>query len=393
MKKFEEILLPPLDAENFFGDFSSIGSIFYQTSDYKKIFSPSTYFILGDKGSGKTMISAYLCSSCSDALVGKNFVISVDDYNKFLRMKQNGDLNYTDYVTIWKVILLIKILLSIDKNEIDAWFKLPIFNKLQNLSASFNLAEVTKDAFSPTVFIESKEVMESLFGKIGGKLSADTLESTIETSGSSSEKNARSCQYECLRYVDKWTSFINDVSNQIVDLKLKRPHYLFVDGIDARPDSVNYTEYKECVSALIRVAYDVNHNLFCKMKYRGTGRLQIVILSRLDIFLESGLNNCGNKIADNSVYLNWALSNLNNLQESDLYKMVNNVLAEGISGMDMWTEYMNFCIPRGKHEYSSFAYCLRLTAARPRDFIKILQLLKKHLSDDISHTMSLSAIF
>ena len=382
MKNFEEIVIPPLEAESFFIDSSNINNVFYKTDNYENVLKPTTYFILGDKGSGKTMFSAYFSSKYSEEIVGKNFIISVDDYNKFLQMKKNNELNYTDYTTIWKVILIIKILLSIDKNEIDSIIKTPIFNKLKNITTVFNLAETTKDTFSPSTIIDNKEFVEKLSNGFSNIISSTTLDVSSNINSSFSEKTGQSIEYKQLRYVDRWTSFINDASEQLIDLRLKKPHYLFVDGIDIRPTSIDYSEYKECVSSLIRAVYDINYSIFSKMSHRDSGRLQIVVLSRLDIFLESGLNNTGCKIVDNSVYLNWALSNLNNVEETDIYQLINNILSEGKTGVDMWQKYMNFDIERGHKLYNSFAYCMRLTAARPRDFVMILKLLQEDVKNN-----------
>lgn len=381
MKNFDDINIPPLEAESFYNDSEGINHVFYKNENYEKLLNPATYFLLGDKGSGKTMFSAYCCSEYEKDVVGKNYVISVDDYNKFIRMKKNGDLDYTDYMTIWKVILIIKILLSIDKKEIDKFIKGQAYNKLQKITTFFNLSEITQDAFSPTVAIDNKEIVEGEESSLGGEGGRDTgmwsAGVNASVSESFSEKTGQSLQRTQLRYVDQWTRFLNDAALQLVDLKLKKPHYLFVDGIDIRPSSIGYEDYKECVSSLIRAVYEVNHNIFSKIKNKNNGRLQIVVLSRLDIFLESGLNNTGCKIVDNSVYLNWALSNMNDYEETDLYKLVNNVLSEGQNEADAWKQYMNFQLKRQKKSYDSFAYCMRLTASRPRDFIRILQLLQE----------------
>lgn len=380
MKNFEEIRIPPLEAERFFNNSEGINHVFYKNENYEKLFRPETYFLLGDKGSGKTMFSAYFCSEYEKQVEGKNYVISVDDYNKFIQMKKNNELNYTDYTTIWKVILMIKMLLSIDKQEINGFLKGMAHSRLQKIISSYNLSEVTQDAFSPTVAMDNREIVEGLENQHGGEVEGRRIGISSGNRCSKSEKTVQSVETTRLRYVDRWTAFLNDAAKQIVDLKLKKPHYLFVDGIDVRPVSIEYEDYQQCVSSLIRAVYEINHMMFSKIKNRTVGRLQIVILSRLDIFLESGLSNTGCKIVDNSVYLNWGLSNLNDVEDSDLYKLVNNVLSEGRNEADMWKHYMDFQLKRQKNSrrlYDSFPYCMRLTAARPRDFIRILQLLQE----------------
>ena len=126
---------------------------------------------------------------------------------------------------------------------------------------------------------------------IGSNLSAETV----------NQKTTERYVYE-----DKWLVFINEIAAELEKLRLRNHHYLFIDGIDTRPSDIPYDEYKECVYPLVRAVYELNSDLLSRIKDRRKGRLQIVLLTRLDIFLKSGLSNAGSKISDNSAFLNWS---------------------------------------------------------------------------------------
>lgn len=135
---------------------------------------------------------------------------------------------------------------------------------------------------------------------------------------------------------------------------------------------------------LVRAVYDLNNDVFAHIKDRNKGRLQIILLTRLDIFLKAGLSNAGSKISDNSAFLNWSVSNQNNFKSSPIYELVNNMLRAGDERDENknWSDYFNFKIIRGNKDYESFNYFLRLTTSKPRDFVKLLKITKEQCERD-----------
>lgn len=139
---------------------------------------------------------------------------------------------------------------------------------------------------------------------------------------------------------------------------------------------------------LVRAVYDLNNDILSHIKDRKKGRLQIILLTRLDIFLNAGLSNAGSKISDNSAYLNWSMTNEKDYEKTALYSLVNNMLKAGASPEDdvSWDKYFNFDISRGNRKFDSFVYFLRLTTSKPRDFVKLLKITKEYcLSSNIQN--------
>lgn len=71
-------------------------------------------------------------------------------------MKTDHKLDYTNYVTLWKAIILIKICSSISSNEVNI-FEKKGFKKIKNLLKRYKFTEFTLDSFSPISFMDSIE--------------------------------------------------------------------------------------------------------------------------------------------------------------------------------------------------------------------------------------------
>ena len=366
---YKDLNFPFDEAENYFlpNYKEQLNKLFYRDNNYEKLLQPTTYYLIGDKGSGKTAYSAYFCNNNFSNIKSKRFEISVDDYCKIIQMKNEGKLNYTHYVTLWKAILLIKIFSTISDNEIS-FFGSKSFQRIKDLLNDYNFTRITEDSFSPVSFIDNESFVSSIGIKATTKPTGLSTNGSIKTTGESTKSIEKQV------YIDSWVKFINEIEEEISSLKLKNHHYLFIDGIDTRPEDIPFSEYKECVYPLVRAVYDLNSNLFAKIKDRKKGRLQIVLLTRLDIFIKSGLSNPGSKVADNAAFLNWCNENESEYKNSELYSLVNNIINAGSDySENSWESFFDFKILG----HPSFVYLLRFTTCRPRDFVKILKTIKE----------------
>lgn len=355
------------EAENYLlpDNKAHFNKMFYKDNNYEKLLQPTTYYLIGDKGSGKTAYSAYFCNNNFNNIRSKRFEISVDDYCKIIQMKNEGKLNYTHYVTLWKAILLIKLFSTISENEISV-FGSKAFQKIKKLLQYYKFTEISADSFSPVSFIDN----ETFIASVDSGINVDSI--SIKGSTKATSEAKRSIEKQV--YIDSWVKFINEMEQEICSLKLRNHHYLFIDGIDTRPEDIPYSEYKECVYPLVRAVYELNSSLFGKIKDRKKGRLQIILLTRLDIFIKSGLSNPGSKISDNAAFLNWCSENETEYKSSDLYNLVNNILKAASDDTEAsWESLFDFKIQNN----DSFVYLLRHTTCRPRDYVKVLKTIKE----------------
>lgn len=66
-----------------------------------EIKSPDKYFVIGEKGSGKTAYAVYLSRHPSTDLKSKIKMVENTVYDKFVTMKQNKSLDMSTYKDIW----------------------------------------------------------------------------------------------------------------------------------------------------------------------------------------------------------------------------------------------------------------------------------------------------
>lgn len=367
-----DIEVPFDEAENYFkpNNREKLNKLFYKDRNYTKLLQDTTYFLIGEKGSGKTTYCAYFCNNTIENTRSKRYAISVDDYNKIIQMKKEGKLNYTHYITLWKAILLTKLLATINDSEIGL-FNSRALSKIRSTLESYNFTKITMDTFSPVSMMDNVKFCTGLNGELSTDFSKSAATLSEETSS----------QYTIQKHIyeDSWQKFINEIAADLEKLRLKNHHYLFIDGIDTRPEDIPYNEYKQCIYPLVRAVYDLNNDILSRIKDRKKGRLQIILLTRLDIFLNAGLSNAGSKISDNSAFLNWSMTTEKDYEKTDLYALVNSMLAAGSSAdkSSSWEDFFNFDIGRGNRSFNSFAYFLRLSTSKPRDFVKLLKIAKE----------------
>lgn len=366
---FRKLKFPKEDAESYLEPEkkSEFNRFFYADSNYEKIQDPTTYYIVGDKGSGKTAYSVYYCNNLINNTVSKRYNIVVEDYYKIIQMKEDGKLQYTHYITLWKAALLIKIISSINEREISVWGA-NAYKKILEYLKKHNFSSITEDSFSPINYLDSQELMDLISGE-----TETNKYLPIKFKLQKEKKEKQELQKIDSVYYDAWTSFINKLIGYFERLKLNNSHYLFVDGIDSRPPDINPGDYQRCVYPLVRAVYEINHDIFSKIKDKSKGRLKIILLTRIDIFMQSGLPNPDCKLNDNAVFLNWGITSEHDYKNSSIFELVNKLISMANSNTaanasESWETYFNFKI----NEKDSFEYLLRQTASRPRDMVKVL---------------------
>ena len=91
MAKFVDLEIPFDEAENYFkpNNREKLNKLFYKDRNFEKLLQDTTYFLIGEKGSGKTTYCAYFCNNTIEKTRSKRYAISVDDYNKIIQMKKD----------------------------------------------------------------------------------------------------------------------------------------------------------------------------------------------------------------------------------------------------------------------------------------------------------------
>jgi hypothetical protein len=109
MKAIKDLNLGFVDAENYLNKNNRqfYEQIFIKNNFLDKLLLGTTYYLIGEKGTGKTGYAVYLSNK-----EYKNFNSTIrfmqnTDYEKFYKLKQEKHLHISDYNDIWKVIILL----------------------------------------------------------------------------------------------------------------------------------------------------------------------------------------------------------------------------------------------------------------------------------------------
>jgi len=373
MENYISLNLGFADAENYKKRENKelLNKYFIKTDELDSILKPTNYFIIGDKGTGKTAYSLYLANNEINNTISYLNHIRETEYVKFIKLKMEKQLTLTEYTNIWKVLIYLLLSQQIYKGEKDStiFSRFSKFRPLQDAIDAFY-----KSAFSPEIIYalniieETKEVAELLhkFFKLAGeeKHNESFTESKFQIN---------------LLYIQR------KFEDALSSIKLEKNHILFIDGIDIRPRNIKFEDYLECVKGLATSVWTLNNDFFSKIK-DSKGRLKVMILVRPDIFSHLGLQNLNNKIRDNSILLDWNTT-YPVYKNSALFKMADNILnSQQESNQELgscWNYYFSF---QNENQYGkkedSFVSFLRFSMCRPRDILTMMKILQQNLKKE-----------
>lgn len=370
MKTIGELNLGFSDAQNYTQRANKVlfNNIFVKNKFLDKLLYPSTYFLIGEKGTGKTAYSVFL--SNNNYKENKTIVsfISATDYEKFYSLKKGKKLELTDYVGIWKVIILLILSKSIAEGDIvNSLFNKNSINKLMKA-----IDEYYMNAFSPEI-VTALKITDST------ELAAKLVCKYSEVSG----KDGTIYEFTETRFQMNLYYIEKKFTDAIQKLKLNKDINLFIDGIDIRPSSIPYNDYIECIRGLADACWSLNTELFQNVK-DSRGHLKVVLLLRPDIFGTLNLQNATNKLRDNSVFLDWRTT-YTEYKNSKLYQVSRRLLEyEQQCDADIWDLYLPWKLQSTspKREYdTAFMEFLKISLSRPRDILVILQIIKEQMLD------------
>ena len=387
MNKFIDITLPTESADCYYMNRqkNKVNDFIYIDQEwYAKLLEPNTFYILGPKGSGKTLYAAYMCSEVRDNTLSRSHTIDVSDYGKLIAMKTTNHLDFTDYLTMWKVVILQKFLFSIQPQELSFWGRAKNFKEIQNTISLYFGYDVADDSFNPITVIDSCDKQNKVTNYLHTQFSGEspTLPITLGAKAEAEDTQCTSNKKErvALYYTDTWMRSINEFKKVVQKITFKNNHYLFVDGLDVRPRDIDSKEYSECIGALVRAVYDINTKILGNIDRKDEKEFKIIALTRTDIFLNSDLVNVTSCISDNCVELDWTYSNEVEFKYSNLYKMMNRVLGwDGQTANYPVEKYFNFemdNLSRGRRSVKASMLIQRQSRLRPRDVVVMMRFIQ-----------------
>ncbi|GBC61152.1 hypothetical protein DENIS_2112 [Desulfonema ishimotonii] len=371
MLKINDLNLGFNDAENYQRRENKelFNSIFVKNKFLDELLQPSSFFLIGEKGTGKTAYSVFLSNNEYKDTLAELKYIRETDYQKFVSLKKNKHLELSDYSNIWMVIILLLLANSIQKDELDH----NPFSKNQKIKSLMQaIEEYYLNAFSPEIISVLNLVENS-------KITAELITKHLKFGGEeATNANFQESKFQVnLLYIQK------QFERAISDIKIKKNHLLFIDGIDIRPGTIPYADYLDCVKGLANAIWCINNDFFANIK-DSKGRFRAILLVRPDIFNSIGLQNLTNKIHDNSVFLDWRTT-YPNYRHSNLFELLDKLLGaqqnqEKLDFGNAWDHYFPWksaSTNRNREHDPSFYKFLRLSYSRPRDIVTMIQILRE----------------
>ncbi|MCX6579551.1 MAG: funZ protein [Candidatus Aminicenantes bacterium] len=351
-------------------------AIFVQNAFLEELLQPNSFFLIGEKGTGKTAYAVYLSNNLYNNTMSNLKYIRETDYQKFVTLKKQQHLLLSDYTSIWRVILLLLLAKSINADDLAH----NPFSKNHRIKAILKAVDdYYNNAFSPEIicaldWIENSKVTAELVAKnllkIGGEDSIN-----VKSHESRFQVN--------LLYLQK------QFEDALAGIKLRSSQILFIDGIDIRPGTIEYRDYLDCIKGLANAVWSLNNDYFPKIK-DSKGRLRVILLVRPDIFSSLGLQNTTNKVRDNSVYLDWRTT-YPSYRTSRLFELSDRLLAaqqetretrlELGHAWDYYFPWQSYSTNPKREKDPSFIGALRLTYSRPRDIVTLVQILQEEFRE------------
>lgn len=247
--------------------------IFLRTDALEKLKRQNSYFLVGEKGTGKTAYAVYMSNSPTEQTHSIHKFIRETDYLKFISLKRKLDLSLSEYTDIWKVIILLICCKEIYEKfgGIEYFLQYKRFENLNNA-----IDEYYNKAFSPEILnalqlVENSQVAAELVSK------RQPVEAKLSAQISAEKTSSHQAFQTSLLYLQR------RMEEALASLRLPKDFFIFIDGIDIRPNTVPFGEYLDCVKGLANAVWSLNNDFFSNIK-DSKGRIKTIILLRPDIF-------------------------------------------------------------------------------------------------------------
>ena len=362
MIKISELIEPSLDA------------IDYRAKEKKKFFTNSylttnflekgcnsnCYYFIGEKGTGKTALAFHIHNTSPKEIGAKLISISETQYTRFISLKQSGKLEYTDYSIIWRAtILYLMAKLVIEKKK----------NIIHKLSGKFSAIEAAISKYDSDSQIPELEYVIEFVTTLTESSEISAAIPKVITAGAS-EKESISTKATTKEIKAALLDCEKILKDGLKSSNIKGDIVLFIDGLDAKPNGVDFNEYQKCLTGLAEAAWHLNSEYFSTIK-DAKGKMRCVLLLRPDVFDSLNLHNSNCKLSDNSVLFHWHTT-VDDYLNSDLYKISNKYFTAQCGSENGWSQYFK---EGNDNRSKSFKHILKNSFQRPRDIFAAIKIL------------------
>jgi hypothetical protein len=361
--------LGSVDAINYKtrGEHEFLAQILYREDYLESILKRQKYFLIGEKGTGKTAYAVFLNNADYNNTLSTVINLTENDYRHFVVLSQKNPSIVPYYVDVWRFILLLLVCNGIADKLSSAVSGYPKFSALKAAIDEYYHSSFRPEVDQSLDMVENAVTAAEMISRhagpaaLPGSMSLSSLQVTL--------------------------SFLErKLREAISSLKLPRDFIMFVDGIDIRPDLIDYQPYLSCIRGLANAVWELNTQFFSNI--RDTPKhVKIVTLMRPDILDNMGFQNLNARVQDNGVVLDW-VTTYERFRNSSLFHLVAGTISKqqnvkGRSDFDVWKhyfpyEYENLRVAEKKDD--PFVGLLRYSFYRPRDIVRYLQFMQDYVT-------------
>lgn len=345
---------------------------FYSTSHLEKLKQNNCYYIIGEKGSGKTALALFYQLNSPDNSSGKLLSIDITQYKKFIKLKQKHMLEYSDYASIWRTTLcMLMSQFIVQKNKKWIHKFTGKFKKIEDAIKAYDENSLLPEIDTAVSFAETLDIGEEV-----------QIPKTAKVKGAYKSQKSETSQEIRFHLLEAEKA----LKKGLGDITLENDFVIFLDGLDSRPTDIGIMEFRACLQGLLDAVWQLNNQFFLTISDT-KGRMRVCVLIRPDIFDNLDIPNSNSKLNDNAVILSWDTS-------EEVYKQssIFEVLDKYFYSQNQddrkcgWNSYFPYFDSGDNSE--SFIELYRNTFVRPRDFftaIKYLIRKYKSINNQSSH--------
>lgn len=349
---------------NAFGDRGEqalLNRFFVKDDDVARVCIPQISFLVGEKGTGKTVCAEFLSGEegkSAYGVLGKKISIQANDYVAIREATKSHQFPESADAEVWKTVLLV-LLVDYLRTAIpeDQW-TVELRTASAFIDRKFSGAHLSVYWTLHHLVTEARDAA-SLVAELGKQV----------FSGSSILSCIPFLQNFFLSAITKTTTSANII--------------VFIDGIDVRPETMDYEGFIKVVAALVNAVFFLNDTI---RRTAPNARSKLVLLVRPDILDKAGMQNLNNKMRDNAVMLDWQTP-YREYRHSKLFRLADQMLAsqqhdQASSKMGgwWWDQYFPYKVYNNrarKDTDNAFIEFLRNSFYRPRDIVTYLEEMRK----------------
>lgn len=360
MKRIEELSRIKGDAFDYYtknADTNLFERIFLVDEILDDIRNKDTYFLIGEKGSGKTAYSVYM--SKKENRVDSSIVLVQNTlYQKFINMKQQKMLGLSEMKDVW-----VNLLYLVLAERIKELYKNVFLGGLKTKGLNKAISEFYSNAFKPEL-VNAFEFIDNASTSINAMISSGVFNFNGTVDSASQKKYIeQSYQISLMKIRDGFEKVFEEFD-------LKKQYILFVDGVDARPSELDSEIYFDCITALVNAVLEMNVGVLADKN------IKIMPLMRPDVMYKLSVHNMNHKLRENSVLLNWQ-SSYKDYVNSKLFKVADNYFSKQQDKQYAFSECWNYYFPyqiysRKNFRDNPFIEFLRYSTYKPRDILTML---------------------